>query len=123
MARTTKPASLAASPRSAARVGDEHVCKHTTSGVPHKGGEIVSPGARTVFIGREPAARVGDRCWCEGGAFDVIVQGEPTVLIGGKPAARSGDATSGGLVVEGDETVLLGPARRAGRPKLGRMGQ
>jgi uncharacterized Zn-binding protein involved in type VI secretion len=93
----------------AARVGDDHRCKHVTNGVPHKGGEILHPGARTVFIGEEPAARAGDRCWCEGGAYDVIVTGEPTVLICGKPAARLGDATDGGYVKTGDTTVQIGP--------------
>jgi uncharacterized Zn-binding protein involved in type VI secretion len=115
MARTTHGATRARSAPAAARVGDDHHCSHTTNGVPHKGGEIVLPGSRTVFIGRQPAARVGDRCWCEGGAYDVIVEGEPTVLIGGKPAVRRGDATSGGQVVEGDDTVHLGAPRRATR--------
>jgi uncharacterized Zn-binding protein involved in type VI secretion len=99
----------------AARVGDDHACSHTTGGAPHRGGEITPPGAVSVLIGGQPAARVGDRCECEGGSYDVIVQGEPTVLIGGKAAARQGDATDGGLLTEGDETVQVGPRRRRAR--------
>jgi uncharacterized Zn-binding protein involved in type VI secretion len=96
----------------AARVGDDHLCRHTSDGAPHQGGEIIAPGAVTVLIGLSPAARLGDRCDCEGGAYDVIAEGEPTVLIHGKPAARRGDATAGGVIIEGEETVSIGPARR-----------
>jgi uncharacterized Zn-binding protein involved in type VI secretion len=81
--------------------------------VPHVGGPILDPGATTVFIGRERAARVGDRAHCAGGAHDVIVAGEPTVLIGGKPAARLGDATDGGVITSGEPTVTIGPHPRA----------
>jgi uncharacterized Zn-binding protein involved in type VI secretion len=77
--------------------------------VPHGGGEILDPGCRTVFIGEENAARVGDKAWCEGGAYDVIVTGEPTVLIGERPAARLGDSTDGGHITSGCTTVLIGP--------------
>lgn len=96
----------------AARVGDKHVCTKTEP-VPHGGGEIVDPGSRTVFIGEEHAARVGDKAWCQGGAFDVIVTGETTVLIGERPAARLGDATDGGHVTTGCTTVLIGPHPQA----------
>lgn len=92
----------------AARVGDKHRC-HKMDPVAHKGGEILEPGARTVFIGEENAARVGDKAWCEGGAYDVIITGEPTVLIGERPAARLGDATDGGHITSGCTTVLIGP--------------
>ena len=103
----------------AARVGDEHVCSHVERGAPHVGGPIVKPGAETVLIGGEPAARVGDRCVCLGGEYDVINDGEPTILIGGRPAARKGDSTGGGVIVEGDDTVQLGSARRMGRDPRG----
>lgn len=91
----------------AARVGDDHRCDHVDA-VPHEGGEIIS-GCETVVIGDEPAARVGDRAFCAGGAFDVIVTGEPTVLIGGRAAARLGDATDGGHITRGLPTVEIGP--------------
>jgi uncharacterized Zn-binding protein involved in type VI secretion len=96
----------------AARVGDLHVCTQTHP-VPHVGGPILDPGCATVFIGRERAARVGDRAHCAGGAHDVIAAGEPTVLIGGKPAARLGDATDGGVITSGEPTVIIGPHPRA----------
>ncbi len=96
----------------AARVRDKHRCRKADP-VPHKGGEILEPGGRTVYIGKEKAARVGDKAWCEGGAFDVIVTGEPTVLIGERPAARLGDATDGGHVTTGFTSVLIGPHPQA----------
>lgn len=97
----------------AARVGDKHRCLKTEP-VPHKGGELLEPGSRTVFIGKESAARVGDKAWCEGGAHDVIVTGEPTVLIGNRRAARLGDATDGGHITTGCTTVMIGPNPQAG---------
>lgn len=96
----------------AARVRDKHRCRKADP-VPHKGGEILEPRGRTVYIGKEKAARVGDKAWCEGGAFDVIVTGEPTVLIGERPAARLGDATDGGHVTTGFPSVLIGPHPQA----------
>ena len=78
--------------------------------MPHRGGEIVE-GCPTVEIGDMPAARRGDRAYCDGGAYDVILKGEPTVEIGGRPAARVGDATDGGRVSTGFATVFIGPAR------------
>ena len=96
----------------AARVGDKHHCTKTEP-IPHEGGAILEPGSRTVFIGEENAARVGDKARCRGGAYDVIVTGEPTVLIGERPAARLGDATDGGHITTGCTTVLIGPHPQA----------
>ena len=93
----------------AARIGDNHRC-YQTDPVPHRGGEIVE-GCPTVEIGDQPAARRGDRAYCDGGAYDVIMKGEPTVEIGGRPAARVGDATDGGRISTGDPTVQIGPVR------------
>lgn len=98
----------------AARVGDHHVCGHVTEGVVHAGGQVLMPAAETVLFGvdQEQAARVGDLCWCDGGAYDVIEAGEATVLIGKRPAARRGDATAGGYLAAGDSTILVGQAGR-----------
>ncbi len=93
----------------AARVGDNHRC-YEADPVPHRGGEIVE-GCPTVEIGDVPAARRGDRAYCDGGAYDVIMKGEPTVEIGGRPAARVGDPTDGGKISTGFPTVQIGPAR------------
>lgn len=92
----------------AARVGDRHRCKKTDP-APHLGGVVLPPGARTVFVGKDPAARAGDRAYCEGEAHDEILTGEPTVLVSGRPAARLGDATDGGHVISGEATVQIGP--------------
>lgn len=92
----------------AARLTDFHTCPLVDGLVPHVGGPIISPGCPTVLIGGLPAARVGDMAVCNGPP-DVIAEGSPTVFIGGAMAARLGDATvHGGVIVEGDPTVLIG---------------
>lgn len=96
----------------AARVGDNHRCHHKEP-APHVGGEILPPCCKTVVIGDEPAARVGDKAHCQGGEDDVIVTGEPTVLIGERQAARLGDATDGGHITTGFPTVQIGPHPQA----------
>jgi uncharacterized Zn-binding protein involved in type VI secretion len=75
---------------------------------PHVGGPVLGPGAPTVLIGDQPAARVGDVCTCVGPP-DQIAAGSPTVLAGDRPLARLGDTTAhGGTVVAGCPTVLVG---------------
>jgi uncharacterized Zn-binding protein involved in type VI secretion len=82
------------------------------------GGAITGPGAPTVLIGGQPAARVGDIATdplvtgvvpCVGGP---ILIGSTTVLIGGRGAARVGDTASTlcapGVIVTGSSTVLIG---------------
>ena len=92
----------------AARLLDPHVCPMVTVLVPHVGGPILPPCCPTVFIGNQPAARVGDLLTCVGPP-DAIVKGSATVLIGGQPAARLGDQTAhGGAIVFGWPTVLIG---------------
>jgi uncharacterized Zn-binding protein involved in type VI secretion len=92
----------------AARVGDMHTCPMFNGPVPHVGGPITGPGAPTVLICGQPAARVTDLATCVGPP-DVAIVGSTTVLIGGLPAARMGDSTAhGGVVVGGCPTVLIG---------------
>ena len=91
----------------AARKGDLHSCPKVEHLKAHDGGPIVE-GSPDVFIGGQPAARVGDRVQCNG-ANDFIIEGEPSVLINGKPAARLGDKTAhGGIIISGCATVLIG---------------
>lgn len=73
-----------------------------TLGVPTP---IIPPGAPTVFIGKLPAARMGDTC-----GVDAILKGSATVFIGGLPAARIADPTAAGGAVmpPGLPTVLIG---------------
>ncbi|MBC7903301.1 MAG: PAAR domain-containing protein [Gemmatimonadaceae bacterium] len=94
---------------SAARLGDMHTCPMVNPGpVPHVGGPIVGPGAPNVFIGSQPAAKVGDLLVCTGPP-DSIVKGSSTVFISGMPAARQGDNTAhGGIIVQGLPTVQIG---------------
>lgn len=92
----------------AARITDMHVCPMVTGTVPHVGGPIMPPGCPTVFIGGQPAARVGDMALCVGPP-DTIAQGSGTVNIGGSPAARMGDSTAhGGTISLGCPTVNIG---------------
>ncbi|MDR0961045.1 MAG: PAAR domain-containing protein [Mediterranea sp.] len=95
----------------AARLTDMHTCPMQTPGfppIPHVGGPINGPCVANVFIGKMPAATIGDSCICVGPP-DVIVKGSSTVLIGGKPAARMGDSTAhGGSIIAGCPTVIIG---------------
>jgi len=93
----------------AARVGDMHTCEMVTGVVPHVGGPIIGPGALTVLIGGMPAARVTDQAMCAGPP-DMIVMGSVTVIIEGMPAARMvlDETEHGGLIIEGETTVLIG---------------
>jgi uncharacterized Zn-binding protein involved in type VI secretion len=91
----------------AARVGDMHTCPMLTGLVPHVGGPIMPPGAVTVLIGGQPAAKVGDMLVCTGPP-DSIVMGSSTVKICGMPAARMGDSTAhGGVIIAGCPTVNI----------------
>ena len=91
----------------AARVGDMHTCPLVTGTVPHVGGPVIPPGAPTVMIGGQPAAKVGDMLSCTGPP-DTIIAGSATVMIGGMPAARQGDSTAhGGVIVAGCPTVNI----------------
>ncbi len=82
------------------------------------GGSILGPGAPTVLIGGQPAARVSDVHVCP--AVDgvkphvggTVITGHPMVLISGMPAARVGDVTQcagpPGNIASGFPTVLIG---------------
>ncbi len=92
-------------PGNAARVGDSTA----------HGGMILPPGAMTVMIGGQPAARVGDNHMCPmvnpapvppphvGGP--ILPPGVPTVMIGGQPAACVGDM----LTCSGPPDTILPP--------------
>ncbi len=85
-----------------------HTCPMVDPGPkPHVGGPVLPPGAPTVLIGGQPAARVGDMCTCAGPP-DAIAAGSAKVMIAGKPAARVGDKTAhGGVIVAGFPTVMI----------------
>jgi uncharacterized Zn-binding protein involved in type VI secretion len=93
----------------AARIDDDHICPMMGPGdVPHQGGKVLQTGARTVFIGGPPAARVGDKVKCNGPP-GTIVKGSATVHIEEAPAARRTDPTDhGGTVTVGCGTVTIG---------------
>ncbi|MCX6218596.1 PAAR domain-containing protein [Spirosoma sp.] len=85
----------------AARVSDL-IVSSATVGVPTP---IIPPGTPNVFIGKLPAARMGDTC-----GVDAIIKGSATVFIGGLPAARISDLTAAGgaIMPPGCPTVLIG---------------
>jgi uncharacterized Zn-binding protein involved in type VI secretion len=87
----------------AARKDDPHVCPLPG----HHGGPILPPCCKTVLIGGEPAARIGDMCHCDG-SIDLIRTGSATVVIGYREAARKGDKTDKGSITKGCPTVLIG---------------
>lgn len=92
----------------AARVGDQHTCPMVNPDEsPHTGGSITE-GEQLVLIGRQPAARIGDQATCVG-PTDSISTGQISILIGNRPAAARFDQTvHGGMIVQGESTVLLG---------------
>jgi uncharacterized Zn-binding protein involved in type VI secretion len=96
----------------AARVTDDHSCPDfifvATTPVPHVGGPVQPPGAPTVKIGGQPAARLGDFAQCVLGPTDVIAGGASTVLIGQLPATR--------VVI--DKTVHKGIVKPPGMPTV-----
>ena len=97
----------------AARITDHHTCPKVEPGPkPHVGGPT-SSGETTVFIGFQPAARVGDSLVCQGPS-DAISKGESSVIIGNQHAARLGDPTThGGVIVAGCPTVIIGSSAQA----------
>ena len=103
----------------AARLGDMHACPMITPGVPpipHVGGPITGPGCPTVLIGGQPAAVMGDMCFCVG-PTDLISEGSTGVMIGGKPAARMGDqCVHKGAIAAGCPTVLIGETSMESAP-------
>ena len=95
-----------------ARLGDNHSCPAVTGKTPHVGGPI-SSGSSDVFIGNQPAGRVGDSLVCNGPP-DTLVSGSATVFINGRPAARMTDSTAhGGVIIGGLGSVLIGDGAAA----------
>ena len=92
----------------AARLGDNHACPMLNPDEsPHTGGPI-SEGEDSVLIGGEAAARCGDQAICLGPS-DVIATGSCSVFIGNRYAAAIEDETlHGGVLIEGEPTVLIG---------------
>jgi uncharacterized Zn-binding protein involved in type VI secretion len=81
--------------------------------VPHVGGPILT-GESTVLIANKPAARVTDLAQCNAPP-DSIKKGSSNVLISNQEAARIGDPTNhGGVVVQGEATVLIGSGAQSG---------
>jgi uncharacterized Zn-binding protein involved in type VI secretion len=67
--------------RPAWRVGDNHSCPLWSGLTPHGSG-AVAVGSMSVFIGGQPAARVGDAVIEPCGGQDPVAVGAFSVLIG-----------------------------------------
>lgn len=95
--------------KAAARIGDMHACPMVNpGGAPHTGGPISPSGSATVFIGGQPAAKLGDSAVCAGPP-DSIVSGSASVMINAQSAARMGDSTAhGGTIASGFPSVMIG---------------
>lgn len=92
----------------AARVTDMHTCPMVTGLVPHVGGPILPPCCPTVLTCKLPQARVSDMATCVGppdvialGSFTVFVGKMPAARMGDMTA-------HGGVIVLGCFTVLIG---------------
>lgn len=92
----------------AALVTHHHVCPAMKGNTPHVGGPIKAGGS--VKINGQALARVGDPADCTGvGEIDKIIGGSGSVMVDGKPAARKGDPMAhGGVIVQGDSSVVIG---------------
>ena len=107
LALVLAPVASAGAGQPAARQGDP---VSSPAGVP---GTILS-GSGNVFIGGQPAARIGDTTLCvllgPSGiplpTTQAITGGSPTVLINGRPAARMGDPAGPCTISGGFPTVL-----------------
>jgi uncharacterized Zn-binding protein involved in type VI secretion len=94
----------------AATLGDMHVCPMATPGtppIPHVGGPITL-GSTGVFIGKKPAARMGDMAVCVGPPSTVIM-GCPTVMIG--EAGSGSQAGSAGSAAAASAASIKGPQK------------
>lgn len=104
----------------AARIGDMHVCNAMSPGMPpqpHEGGPIIQ-GVESVVTGNQKQSTVTHKAICRRGPLDEIIEGSETVLVANLPAARLGDHTvHGGIIIEGDQTVLIGNAGSGGSAK------
>ncbi|WP_430906435.1 HET-C-related protein [Maribacter sp. 2-571] len=97
-------------PGKVATITDLHTCPMCSGPVAHVGGPIIGPGALGVLVNGKVAALIGDTCTCTS-AVDVIAQGSAGVLFNGVPAVCMGDLTAhGGVVVSGQEGVVIGAA-------------
>jgi uncharacterized Zn-binding protein involved in type VI secretion len=91
----------------AARVGDPTTAGVATPPIIAVPGSILPPGAPTVLICGQPAARLGDLVLAQPPAR--IIVGAVTVIIAGQPAARVGDTISNNAqIVSGCPTVFIG---------------
>jgi uncharacterized Zn-binding protein involved in type VI secretion len=91
----------------AARVGDLHVCPLFDGPKPHVGGPIMQ-GAGAVLIDGQAAATTGAICTCigppdviVGGSATVYIGGQPAARVGDLTA-------HGGVITVGSPTVDIG---------------
>lgn len=87
----------------AARLDDNHLCPIPT----HQVRKIIQ-ASENVFINQKPAARIGDKTFCQQPNDNVITQGSATVFVNNKPIARVGDMLQhGGIITSGSNNVFI----------------
>lgn len=92
----------------AARITDMHACPMVDGVKPHVGGPILPSGPPTVMIGSLPAATATNQCTCVGppdvilkGSTSVFIGKLPAARMGDSTA-------HGGTIVAGCPNVLIG---------------
>ena len=86
-----------------------HLCPQSDGNKPHGVSQIL-PNKPSVFIGKIPIAKEGDKMQCASSPKpNSIKKGSTSVFINGKGIARSGDPTDhNGMLTGGSTTVLIG---------------
>lgn len=85
-----------------------HTCPQTTSGVPHVGGPVLPPGSVTVLIEGKPAAVVGNMCTCVGPPDTIQLGSKTVTIGGQAAARVGDLTAHGGQITLGAATVLIG---------------
>ncbi len=98
----------------AARIGDMHVCPMVTGTVPHVGGPVMGPAVPTVLIGGMPAAVMGDMCTCAGPPDSIVMGSTGVFIGKKPAARMGDPTVHGGRVVVGCPTVLIGEIKSGG---------
>lgn len=95
-------------PLMAARVGDLHVCPMVDVLNPHVGGPINPPGAATVLIGGMPAATMGGMATCNGPPDSIVKGSSSVFICKQPAARLGDSTSHGGVISVGCPTVFIG---------------
>jgi uncharacterized Zn-binding protein involved in type VI secretion len=85
-----------------------HVCPMVTGVVPHVGGPISAPGCPSVLIAKLPAACLGDMAVCVGPPDSIIMGSTTVFIGKKPAARMGDPCAHGGTIILGCPTVLIG---------------